>query len=188
MAKELKKTEDLPNESEVNPTPAVEQTPSESQESADVNLSEQLDKEEAEFRAIRRDLDGVKGVSGAGVVAISVGKVPTKNEFFRTHKLFKPIVPIVDVESGMERQYFAVTHDMIEPLASIGITATDHVLYFTVTARGAFRIVPVRQAVGDAEQMNTTARKSWDSYRAWKSGCASIPTRKTIVTAFTQLR
>src|SRR6516162_6782526 len=51
----------------------------------DQSVLEQLDAEEAEFRAIRRDLPGVKGASAAGIVAISVGKTPTKNEFFRTH-------------------------------------------------------------------------------------------------------
>ena len=35
---------------------------------------EQLDDEEKEFRALRRDLPGVKGTSAAGIVAISVGK------------------------------------------------------------------------------------------------------------------
>ena len=49
---------------------------------------EQLDAEEAEFQAIRRDLPGVKGSSAIGIVAISVGKVPGKNEFFRTHRGF----------------------------------------------------------------------------------------------------
>ena len=48
-----------------------------------------LDEEEQEFRSIRRDLPGVKGASAAGIVAISVGKVPSKNEFFRTHKTFR---------------------------------------------------------------------------------------------------
>ena len=33
---------------------------------------------------------------------------------------------------------------MVEPLAGIGITVTDHTLYLTVTSRGAVRIVPVR--------------------------------------------
>ena len=61
-----------------------------------------LDEEEQEFRALRRDLPGVKGASSAGIVAISVGKTPTKNEFFRTHREFRPIVPIVDLEVGME--------------------------------------------------------------------------------------
>jgi hypothetical protein len=111
-----------------------------------------LDVEEAEFRALRRDLPGVKGASATGIVAISVGKIPGKNEFFRTHREFRPIVPIVDLEVGMERQFFAVTSDMVENLHAIGITVTDHVLYLTVTTRGAIRIVPVRQAIADGDQ------------------------------------
>jgi hypothetical protein len=114
--------------------------------------AEQLDAEEAEFRALRRDLPGVKGASGAGIVAISVGKVPGKNEFFRTSATFRPVVPIVDLEVGMERQFFAVTSDMVESLHAIGITVTDHVLYLTITARGAVRVVPVRQATNDTDQ------------------------------------
>jgi hypothetical protein len=117
--------------------------------SEDVNA---LDAEEAEFRALRRDLPGVRGTSAAGIVAISVGKAPAKNEFFRAHPTFRPIVPIVDIEVGMERQFFAVTSDMVEALNGIGITVTDHVLYLTVTTRGAIRIVPVRQANADGEQ------------------------------------
>jgi hypothetical protein len=112
----------------------------------------QLDDEEREFRSIRRDLPGVKGTSAAGIVAISVGKTPTKNEFFRTHRLFRPIVPLVDLEVGMERQFFAVTSDMVEALTAIGITVTDHVLYLTITSRGAIRVVPVRQANADGDQ------------------------------------
>ena len=86
------------------------------------NVAEQLDEEEAEFRLIRRDLPGAKGASAAGIVTISVGKTPTKNEFFRTHPKFRPIVPIVDLEVGMERQFFAVTGEMVEALNGIGIT------------------------------------------------------------------
>jgi hypothetical protein len=111
-----------------------------------------LDRDEAEFRALRRDLAGVKGTSAAGIVAISVGKTPPKNEFFRTHREFRPIVPIVDLEVGMERQFFAVTSDMVENLHGIGITVSDHLLYLTITSRGAIRIVPVRQANADGEQ------------------------------------
>jgi hypothetical protein len=114
--------------------------------------AEQLDKEEAEFRAIRRDLPGVKGGSAAGIVAISVGKTPSKNEFFRSQADFRPIVPMVDHEVGMEKQFFAVSADMVEALNSIGITVTDYVLYLTITARGGLRIVPVRQAGADGEQ------------------------------------
>ena len=121
-------------------------------ESIAVDTEQELDADEQEFRAMRRDLPGVKGASAAGIVAISVGKAPAKNEFFRAHREFRPIVPIVDLEVGMERQYFAVTADMVENLNGIGITVTDHALYLTVTSRGAVRIVPVRQANADGEQ------------------------------------
>jgi hypothetical protein len=113
---------------------------------------EQLDKEEQEFRAMRRDLPGVKGASAAGFVAMSVGKAPAKNEFFRTHAEFRPTVAMVDLEVGMERQFFAVTSEMIVALNGIGITASDHTLYLTTTSRGALRVVPVRQANNDGEQ------------------------------------
>jgi hypothetical protein len=113
---------------------------------------EQLDEEEAEFRAMRRDLPGVKGAGAAGIVAISVGKAPAKNEFFRTHPDFRPIVSIVDLEVGMERQFFAVTKEMVVALGGIGITVSDHVLYLTVTSRGALRVVPIRLANSDGEQ------------------------------------
>src|SRR5258707_6663025 len=114
--------------------------------------SEQLDADEAEFRALRRDLPGVKGAAAAGIVSISVGKAPPKNEFFRCHPEFRPIISMVNCEMGMERQYFAVTPDMVEPLAGIGISVTDHALYLSITSRGAVRIVPVRQANSDGEQ------------------------------------
>jgi hypothetical protein len=113
---------------------------------------EELDEEEREFRALRRDLPGVKGASATGIVAISVGKVPGKNEFFRTHPEFRPVVPIVDIEIGMEKQFFAVADPMIAALASIGITVTDHTLYMTVTSRGALRLIPVRHANADGDQ------------------------------------
>jgi hypothetical protein len=114
--------------------------------------TEQLDEEEQEFRSMRRDLPGVKGAGAAGTVAISVGKAPAKNEFFRTHLEFRPIVAMVDLEVGMERQYFAVTKEMVVALNGIGITVSDHVLYLTVTSRGGVRVVPVRQANSEGEQ------------------------------------
>ena len=52
----------------------------------------------------------------------------------------------------MEKQYFAVTDPMVAALAEIGITVSDHALYFTVTASGKRVIVPVRQADADGEQ------------------------------------
>jgi hypothetical protein len=117
-----------------------------------VPTPEELDEDEKEFCAMRRDLPGVKGASAVGIVSIGVAKVPGKNEFFRTHSEFRPVVPIVDHEVGMERAWFAVTDEMVEALAGIGITVTDHALYLCVTSRGAVRIVPVRQANADGEQ------------------------------------
>ena len=114
--------------------------------------SEELDEEEQEFRALRRDLPGVKGASAVGIVAIGVGKIPGRNEFFRTHPDFRPVIPIVDLEVGMERQFFAVTDEMVEALAAIGITVSLHTLYLTVTARGAVKIIPLRGADADGEQ------------------------------------
>src|SRR5215471_3838132 len=105
---------------------------------------EELDEEEKEFRAIRRNVDDAKGASAAGIVTIGVSKTPGKNEFFRTHPDFRPVVPMVDCEVGMEKRYFAVTDSMIEALASIGISVSLHTLYLTTTSRGAVRIVPVR--------------------------------------------
>ena len=91
-------------------------------ESIAVDTEEELDADEQEFRAMRRDLHGVKGASAAGIVAISVGKMPTKNEFFRTHRDFGRSCRSLTIEVGMERQFFAVTPDMVESLDGIGIT------------------------------------------------------------------
>jgi len=105
---------------------------------------EQLDEDEAEYRKMRRDLPGVKGASAAGIRAIGVNKLPaTKNEFFRTNKDFRPVVPLVDHEVGLEKQFFAVDDSMVVALAGIGITVSLHTLYLTVSPRGAVRIVPI---------------------------------------------
>jgi hypothetical protein len=86
-------------------------------------------------------------------VSESVGRQPTpKNEFYRTHADFRPVVPLVDIEVGMERHYIAVAPNMIEPLSGIGITVTDHTLYLIVTPRGGLRIIPVRGPNQDGEQ------------------------------------
>jgi len=108
-----------------------------------------LDADEAEFARLRRDLPGVKGASAAGIVSIGVGKTPGKNEFFRTHRDFRPTVPLVDIEVGMEQQYFAVDSDMVAALASIGINVTDHTLFLTVTPRGGVRIIPINAATNN---------------------------------------
>jgi hypothetical protein len=154
MAKKAKKTvEESSNEPQTNPMPEQNQNPAPEQTSNPTPIEEELDEEEREFRALRRDLPGVKGSSAAGIVAIKVDKTPGKNEFFRTHPTFRPVMSIVDVEVGMEKQFFAVTADMVNALAGIGITVSDHTLYFTVTSRGHYRVVPVRIS-DDAESEN----------------------------------
>jgi hypothetical protein len=119
----------------------------------EVVTNEELDADELEFRSLRRDVPGVKGASEAGLLAISVGKQPTpKNEFFRAHPDFRPIVPMVSVEAGMDRHFIAVMPHMIEPLAGIGISVTDHVLYLIISPRGALRIIPCRGPNAEGEQ------------------------------------
>jgi len=103
----------------------------------------ELDEDELEFNRMRRDLPGVKGASAVGIVTIGVSKIPGKNEFFRTHTKFRPVFPLVSTEVGMEQQHFAVSDDMVQALAGIGIAVADHTLYLTVTAAGSVRIIPV---------------------------------------------
>lgn len=101
---------------------------------------------------MRHDLPGVKGSSAVGIVSIGVSKTPGKNEFFRSHPEFRPVISIVNLEVGMEHQFFAVTDGMVEALAGIGITVSLYTLYLTVTAEGAVRIVPVRRPDVDGDQ------------------------------------
>jgi hypothetical protein len=118
----------------------------------EVVAEEELDEDEKEFRSLRCDLPGVKGASAVGIVNIAVAKIPGKNEFFRTHPDFCPVFPVIDLEVGMEKQFFVATDAMVVALDGIGITVTKHTLYLTVTSRGAVRIVPVRCAGGDGDQ------------------------------------
>jgi hypothetical protein len=114
---------------------------------------EELDEDEKEYRALRRDLPGVKGAADAGMLTISVGRQPVpKNEFYRTHKEFRPVMALVNVEAGMDRHYLAVTDSMIQPLKDLGITVTDHLLYLTVTPRGGLRIIPICGPNANGEQ------------------------------------
>jgi hypothetical protein len=114
--------------------------------------SEELDEDEREFRALRRDLPGVQGASAAGLVTISVGKIPGKNEFFRTHPDFRPTFAIVDHEIGMEKHYFAVSEEMVTALAGIGISVANHTLYLTISSKGALKVVPIRHADAEGNQ------------------------------------
>ena len=93
------------------------------EEAAPAATGEELDADEREFRDMRRDVDGVKGLSGSGTVTISVGKIPEKNSFFRTSRDFTMVTAILDHPVGMENKFFAVTKDMVSELQSIGITS-----------------------------------------------------------------
>lgn len=117
-----------------------------------VVAEEQLDEEEEEFRSLRRDLPGVKGTSAVGIVNINVSKSPGKNAFFRTHPDFRAVFPVIDLEMGMEKQFFVATDEMVVSLAAIGITVSDYTLYLTVTSEGAVHIVPVRCGGEDGVQ------------------------------------
>ena len=133
-----------------------------------VDNKEALDEEEKEFRAMRQELPGAKGASAAGIVAISVGKAPAKNEYFRVLPDFHPVIAMVDVEVGMDKQFFAVTDAMREPLASIGITVSLYTLYFTMTSGGAFRVVPVRCPDADGNQNEYSRTKEIELRNAMK--------------------
>jgi hypothetical protein len=57
---------------------------------------------------------------------------------------FHPVVPILNLEVGMETQFFSASPSMEKALFDIGITLADHTLYLTTTETGALKIVPVR--------------------------------------------
>jgi len=145
--------------SELHAVEAAERIP-------EVVAKEMLDADEAEFARLRRDLPGVKGASAAGIVSIGVGKNPGKNEFFRTHAEFRPTVPMVDVEVGMEKQYFAVDTEMEVALAGIGINVSEHTLYLTITPRGGVRIIPINNAT-DNEYTRTKEIGLRDGIDRW---------------------
>ena len=141
-----------------------------------------LDEDEAEFRALRRDLPGVAGASAIGIVTISVGKAPAKNEFFRTNKEFRPVVDIVTHEEGIEKQYFVCSPDMVPLLASIGISTAPHTLYLTVTSRGM--VAPYAVTI----RTNTPELKKSDFYKGKMDGCGCTPTWKTAAITFSLRR
>ena len=101
-----------------------------------------LDQDEMEYRRLRRDLPGVTGAAAQGIVSISVSKAPETNGFFRTHPTFRPEVPLVNIDVGMEKQFYAVDPRMEIPLQGIGIGFTTHTLYMTVSPKGAIHVIP----------------------------------------------
>ena len=103
--------DDLKGRFEMDPKPRPEDEPEDDDvASIPPEQETELDEDEKEFRAMRRDLDGVKGASAVGIVTIAVSKTPGKNEFFRTH----PDVPPESSRSstsrqGMDRHYFCAS-------------------------------------------------------------------------------
>jgi len=77
MSDKAEKKIELPEQPTAEMAPATEA-------SIPPETVEALDEDEAEFRALRRDVEGVKGAGTIGMVTIAVAKVPGKNEFFRT--------------------------------------------------------------------------------------------------------
>jgi hypothetical protein len=164
-APEIGETMSKEEKPELKPEP---ETPAEEAKNPNLtlDLEEQLDEEEREFRALRRDLPGVKGVSAVGIVSINVNRKPEENEYFRTNPDFGPVIPLVHIEVGMERQFFAVTDPMVISLASIGITVTNHRLYLIVSPSGAVRIIPIN-VTSDNEYTRTKEIGLIDGVQKW---------------------
>ena len=141
---------------------------------------EELDEEEQEFRALRRDLPGVKGASAAGIVAISVGKAPGKNEFFRTHPEFRADRPHGQCRDGDGEALFrggarawwsrwpaSASRFPIMPSTSPSPRAVRC---------GLFRYVKPTMT---ASKTNTSAPKKSPCCRRATSGCGCTPTWRT---------
>jgi hypothetical protein len=128
------------------PATKLELVPPEAEPTISPETEAALDADEKEFAGMRTDLPGVRGAAAEGIVAISVAKIPPKHEFYRAHPEFRPTVKLVNIEQGMEKQYFAVAISMEQPLHGIGMALSEHTLYLTITSRGALTIVPVNCA------------------------------------------
>ena len=98
MAKKNTAPESIPPEA-TGAAPIGSPPEIETNEPADIppETAEELDEEEKEFRALRRDLDGVKGASAAGIVAISVSKTPAQERVFPHASQFRPIIKMVNL-------------------------------------------------------------------------------------------
>jgi hypothetical protein len=121
--------------------------------------SEDLDEDAAEFARLRRDLPNASGAAALGISAISVVKAPPKNEFFRSKKGFRPIVDLVIDQVRLDQKFYAVDPRMAPVLSAIGIACAPHTLYFIITAKGAFRCIPVRACDADGDRNEYAATK-----------------------------
>ena len=105
-----------------------------------------LDREEADYRALCVDDDDGAGSTGAGLIAIGVAKVPSKEEFFRTHPTMKFPINMVESRQGIDTAYLAVIKEMVEPMIGIGFRPSLFRLYLTITRQAVIRFVPVKIA------------------------------------------
>ena len=134
--------------------PAIENT---SEPDTFTPTDQQLDEDEMTLRALRLDLPGTGGTP-TGIVSIAVSDRFPRREFFRTHPTHTAVLPMVDHAAGMDVEYHVVTPPMVPELASIGVDALSYRLYEMLTAEGAVRLIPVRQADldGSANEWNRT--------------------------------
>jgi hypothetical protein len=117
----------------------------------------ELDEDEAMLRALRLDLPGTAGAP-SGIVSIGVSDRFPKREFFRAHPDNSAVFLMVDHAAGMDVEYHIIAQAMVPELASIGIDAVPYRLFEIITADGAVRLIPVRQADvdGSVNEWNRT--------------------------------
>ena len=128
----------------------------------------ELDEDEAMLRALRLDLPGPTDAP-TGIVSVSVTDKFPKREFFRTHPTNLVPVLMVDHVSGMDVEYHIVDKPMKPVLESIKIDVASYVLYEILTADGALRLMPVRQADRDGSQNEWTKSKGTALVAAMKA-------------------
>jgi hypothetical protein len=114
-----------------------------------------LDQEEADFRALSLD-DDDDGTANAGIAAISIVKVPDREQFFRTNPDFVFRLYMAITQQGLNTAFLGVTKNMVEPMLSIGIRCYPHRLYLTISKTGGLRLVPVRI---DSDNSWTTSKE-----------------------------
>jgi hypothetical protein len=152
------------------PPPVEEQATPGKSEPSDPSITPEdqaaLDQDELEYRRLRCDLPGTTGAAAQGIVAIAVSKTPIVNEFFRTHPTFRPTTKLVSTEVGMEKQFFAVDPSMEMPLHGIGINFSEHILYMTISPKGAIHVIPIGSAT-DNEYTRTKEIGLLDGVKRW---------------------
>ena len=125
-----------------------------------------LDQDELEYRRLRRDLPGVSGAAAQGIVAMAVSKSRRRTSSSGPTPRFVRTVQLVNIEVGMEKQYFAVDPCMEIPLHGIGISFAEHTLYLTISPRGAIHVIPINCET-DNEYNRTKEIGLLDGVKRW---------------------